>query len=106
MSYFNAAKELEKKRFKDKSRKLGYMAMVQAAKKPVEWIIRNAGHQGDIPAELGLLGYNAVTCELSDIEKDGIIDPFKVVEACISNAASVAGMLITTNVIITDERRK
>jgi chaperonin GroEL len=106
MAYYNAAKKLEKKRFKDQSRKLGYMSMVKAAKKPVEWIMRNAGHQGAIPAELGLLGYNAVTCELSDIEKDGIIDPFKVVESCISNAASVAGMLITTNVIITDERKR
>ena len=104
MSYFNAALKLEKKRFKDQSTRMGYMAMVKAAKKPVEWIMRNAGHQGEIPTELGLLGYNAVTCELSDIEKDGIIDPFKVVESCISNAASVAGMLITTNVIITDER--
>lgn len=104
MAYFKAAQKLEKKRFKDQSTRLGYMAMVRAAKMPVEWIMRNAGHQGEMPDELGTLGYNAVTCELSDIESDGIIDPFKVVESCISNAASVAGMLITTNVIITDEK--
>jgi chaperonin GroEL len=104
MAYFRAAQQLEKRRFKDQSTRLGYMSMVKAAKKPVEWIMRNAGHQGEIPAELGLLGYNAATCELSNIEEDGIIDPFMVVESCISNAASVAGMLITTNVIITDER--
>lgn len=102
MAYFNAAKKLEKKRFKDQSFRTGYMAMVDAAKMPVSWIMSNAGHQGDMPEELGELGYNAVTCELSDIEKDGIIDPYKVVEACIRNASSVAGMLITTNVIITD----
>jgi len=105
MAYYKAAQELEKRRFKDQSRRLGYMAMVHAAKMPTEWIMRNAGHQGDIPIELGLLGYNAVTCKLSDIEKDGIIDPFKVVESCIGNAASVAGMLITTNVIITDKKK-
>lgn len=106
MAYFQASKRLHVDTDADKSYQIGFSAMLEAATKPVEWIMRNAGHVGSIPKGLGKKGYNAVTCTLSDLEKDGIIDPYKVVESCISNAASVAGMLITTNVIITDERRR
>jgi chaperonin GroEL len=85
---------------------IGYTAMLNAAKAPVRWIMENAGFKGDMPTEIGKLGFNALTFELTNIEKQGIIDPFKVIESCISNAASVAGMLITTNVIITNKLKK
>jgi chaperonin GroEL len=107
MAYYNAAKALPKMPNFSDSYAIGYTAMIKAAQAPVKWIIKNSGGSFEVyEKELGKKGYNAVTCELDDLEKSGIIDPFQVLDSAVGNAASVAAMLITTNVIITDERRR
>jgi chaperonin GroEL len=54
----------------------------------------------------GNLGYDANTGEIVDMLKAGIIDPAKVARTALQNAASVAGLMLTTNVLITDLKEK
>ncbi len=87
--------------------KIGFDIMVNALKAPTRQIVENGGGEGDvIVAELlemtGNKGYNASTCEYVDMLKAGIIDPAKVARTALQNAASVAGLMLTTNVVITD----
>lgn len=111
MSYYNAAEEIEKenKDYSDYSYSHGYKSMIKSAKSPLFRIMKNSGYTSSskFPKEIGgKMGWDAVNVEVCDIEERGIIDPFKVIESSLKNASSVAAMLITTNVIITDERRK
>ncbi|HXK66189.1 MAG TPA: TCP-1/cpn60 chaperonin family protein, partial [Spirochaetota bacterium] len=52
------------------------------------------------------VGFNAATMEWEDLMKAGIIDPAKVVRSALQNAASVAGMLATTEVLITEKKEE
>jgi chaperonin GroEL len=54
----------------------------------------------------GAFGFNAASEEFSDLFKDGIIDPTKVVRTALQNAASVAGLLLTTEAAIADQPEK
>lgn len=110
MSYFKAAKSLKRKRGGN-GYALGYNAVLYACGSPLKWIINNAGddylqlHSTLVSLEDNW-GYDAVSCKICNISEKGIIDPFKVVESCINNSSSVASMLITTNVIITDQNKR
>jgi chaperonin GroEL len=87
--------------------KIGFDIMVNALKAPTRQIVENGGGEGDVVvAELleksGNTGYDASTGEYVDMLKAGIIDPAKVARTALQNAASVAGLMLTTNVVITD----
>ncbi len=87
--------------------KIGFDILVNALKAPTRQIVENGGGEGDvIVAELlemtGNKGFNAATGEYVDMLKAGIIDPAKVARTALQNAASVAGLMLTTNVVITD----
>src|ERR1700680_284304 len=74
---------------------------------PARWIAENAGAEGSVVvakiAELGFgNGYNAATREDGDLVGQGVIDPVKVTRSAGSNAASIAGMLLTTEVLVAD----
>lgn len=74
---------------------------------PARSIADNAGVEGSIVVEKvregqGNYGFNAETCEYEDLVKAGVIDPTKVTRSALQNAASVAGLLITTECLITD----
>ncbi|MCK5713841.1 MAG: chaperonin GroEL, partial [Hyphomicrobiaceae bacterium] len=78
-----------------------------ALKAPTCQIVDNGGEEGDvIVAQLleksGNIGYDANTGEFVNMFKVGIIDPAKVAKTALQNAASVAGLMLTTNVVITD----
>ena len=80
----------------------------QALEAPTRAIANNAGIEGAIAVEKvktskGNIGFNAYSCEYEDMTKAGIIDPTKVVRSALQNAASVAGMLITTECLVTDK---
>ena len=79
----------------------------KAAAEPLRWIAENAGHQGYVVttkvAELPIgQGLNAATGEYVDMIAAGIIDPAKVTKAALDNAVSIAGMVLTTNCLVTD----
>ncbi len=75
---------------------------------PLYWIAANAGMEGNIviqqvERETGTTGLNAATGEFEDLLKAGIIDPVTVTRSALENAASVAAMVLTTEVLISDK---
>ena len=106
--FLRAIGEVEKARAKAKGdEKLGFDIVAKALKAPTSQIVENSGGQGDVVvAQLlekqGNIGYDANTGQFVDMVKAGIIDPAKVARSALQNAASVAGLMLTTNVLITD----
>jgi chaperonin GroEL len=75
---------------------------------PARWIAENAGAEGGVVvaaiAELPAgHGFNAATGEYGDLMAQGVIDPVKVTRSAVQNAASIAGMLLTTEVLVTEK---
>ena len=75
--------------------------MRRALSAPLLQIVENAGVEGavilhKVQESKGDIGFNAATEELEDLTKAGVIDPTKVVRTALQNAASVAGLLLTT----------
>jgi chaperonin GroEL len=83
----------------------------RALEEPMRTIANNAGHEGavvvqTIASKKGNHGFNAREETYGDLVKMGVIDPTKVVRTALSNAASIAGLLLTTDALITDEPEK
>ncbi|MBI2704490.1 MAG: chaperonin GroEL, partial [Actinobacteria bacterium] len=86
----------------------GAMLVRKSLEAPARLIADNAGHEGaivvrQIEAESGTTGFNAATGEFVDLLKDGVIDPAKVTRAALQNAASIAGLLLTTEALVADK---
>jgi chaperonin GroEL len=89
----------------------GARAVWDSLVEPTRLIAENAGQQGSVVVEhvikeTGSIGYNAATDEFEDLVKAGIIDPAKVTRAALQNAASIAGLLLTTEVLVADKPEK
>jgi chaperonin GroEL len=109
--FLKAIKEVEKARGKARGdEKIGFDIVMRALKAPTTQIADNTGDQGDVVVAQLLeklekdksIGYNANTGEFVDMVKAGIIDPAKVARTALEMAASVAGLMLTTNVLVTD----
>ncbi|MCP5404922.1 MAG: chaperonin GroEL [Pseudomonadaceae bacterium] len=92
----------------NRDQQVGVDIIRRAIEMPLRTIASNAGEDGAVVAGKvregsGAFGYNAGTGEYVDMLKSGIIDPAKVVRVSLQNAASVAGLMITTEVMITDK---
>ncbi|MEK6878410.1 MAG: TCP-1/cpn60 chaperonin family protein, partial [Nanoarchaeota archaeon] len=84
--------------------------LINVLKEPIKQIAYNSGLDGnEIIAQINLnngnfwYGYNFLTDKYGDLKDQGVIDPFKVVRLTLENSASIAGMLLTTEVIINKE---
>ena len=91
--------------------KVGVRIIQKALEEPLRWIVSNAGAEGSVVLDKvkngkGAFGFNAATEEYEDLVKAGIVDPTKVVRMALQNAASVAGMMITTEAMIADKPEK
>jgi chaperonin GroEL len=87
--------------------KVGFDIVLSALKAPTSQIVQNAGEDGSVVVDAilekeGAYGYNAATREFGDMYKMGIVDPAKVARTALQNAASVAGLLLTTDVLVTE----
>ncbi|MBL8875077.1 MAG: chaperonin GroEL [Phycisphaerae bacterium] len=90
--------------------KLGFDIVSRAVEACAKQIAENAGFDGDLVVEKvkeggkggTSFGFNSATGEYTDLVKDGIIDPALVAKTALINAASVAGLMLTTDVLITD----
>ncbi len=108
VAFLRAIPEVEKARSKARGdERIGFDIVVGALKAPTRQIVDNGGGDGDVVvAQLlekkGNEGYDASTGEFVDMVKAGILDPAKVARTALQNAASVAGLMLTTNVLITD----
>ncbi|MCU0846639.1 MAG: chaperonin GroEL [Spirochaetes bacterium] len=89
--------------------KIGAEIVAKAVESPMKQIAQNAGLEGSVIVEKAKtekdgIGFDASNMEWVDLMKAGIIDPAKVVRSALQNASSVAGMLSTTEVLITDKK--
>ena len=101
---------LDKLGFEDE-RRHGVNIVRRALEEPLRQISQNAGVDGSIVISKvvegkGAFGFNAATLEYEDLIKAGVIDPAKVVRIALTNAASVAGLMLTTEAVIADKPTK
>jgi len=118
--FLRAIPEVEKAKAKARGdEKLGFDIIIKALESPTRQIGDNSGEPGDVIVAQILerldkeknIGYNAATGEFVDMVKAGIVDPAKVARTALEMAVSVAGLMLTTNVLVTelkteDEREK
>jgi chaperonin GroEL len=89
----------------------GARIVARSLEEPLRWIAFNAGLEGavfvsKVEAAKGDTGLNAANGEMEDLVKAGIIDPAKVTRSALQNAASIAGLLLTTEVLVADKPEK
>ncbi len=86
---------------------IGAKIVLRAIEEPLRQLAANAGDEGamvvqNVKTKKGNVGYNAETGEYEDMLKAGIIDPTKVTRTALQNASSVAGLLLTTEVLVAE----
>ena len=92
--------------------KMGFDIIIKALRSPTKQIADNAGDDGEVIVDQILenrkasYGYNAATGEFVDMYEAGIIDPAKVARTALLNAASVSGLALTTDVLVTEVKEK
>ncbi len=92
----------------DGDQRLGVEIIRRACEEPIRWIAQNAGVEGSIVAAKVRqstkkdFGYNAATETYEDMVTAGVIDPTKVVRSALQNAASIAGLLLTTEALVSE----
>ncbi len=121
ISLINAATKLDKliKGLDDSENeetKVGINIVKKALEAPIRKLASNAGQDGSVIIDTVRrtaaekknknIGYNVLTGEYVDMIKAGVIDPVKVVRGALENAASIAAMILTTDVLITDMPEK
>jgi chaperonin GroEL len=89
----------------------GVKLLKRACEEPMRQIAQNAGHEGSVIvnkvlAETGSFGFNARSEKYEDLSKAGVLDPTKVSRTALENAASVAGLLLTTECMIANNPEK
>ncbi len=90
---------------------IGMNIVRRALEAPIRFIAENAGAEGSVVvekvrAESGAFGFNAQEGRYEDLIKAGVIDPTKVTRSALENAASISGLLLTTEAVITDKPEK
>ncbi len=108
VAYLRAIKVLEKTKLEDEDEQIGLNILKRALEEPVRQIAFNAGHEGAIvvakvkDSKDVNFGFNAETEKYEDMVAAGIIDPTMVARTALENAASIAGLLLTTEALITE----
>jgi len=110
--FLRAIPDVVKARGKAKGdEKIGFDIVIEALKAPTTQIVENCGEKGDVIVAHLMdkgknIGYDANTGQFVDMFKTGIIDPAKVARTALEMAASVAGLMLTTNVLIAEIKDK
>ncbi len=111
ISYIRCIPKLEELKLDNPEQQAGVDIVKKALEEPCRWIAQNAGYDGSIVVEKvkneqGNVGFNAQTEKYEDLFAAGIIDPTKVVRSALQNAASVAGLLITTEACVAEKPKE
>src|SRR3989441_577140 len=107
-----AQKMLDRAKGTDEDEKIGVEIVRRALEEPLRWIAQNAGQEGSIVVEKVRhgkdknFGYNAQTDTWEDLVAAGVIDPTKVTRTALQNAASIAGLLLTTECVVVEKKEK
>ena len=109
VAYIRAQKALEEMKGGNADETTGINIIRRAIEEPLRQICRNAGIEGAVIVNKvregeGYYGYNAKTEEFGDLRAAGVVDPAKVTRVALENAASVAGMFLTTECVICDKK--
>ncbi len=107
VALLRAARVLDQVRDSDSDALTGVKIVRRALEEPLRRIAENAGLDGavvvgKVEEMKGTKGFNAVNCEYVDLVAAGIIDPTKVVRTALQNAASIAGLMLTTDAAVAD----
>ena len=103
---------LDKVKGADDDEKTGVDILRKALEEPIRWIAQNAGAEGSIvvgrvkESKDKNFGYNAATDKFEDLVGAGVIDPTKVTRTALQNAASIAGLLLTTECVVVEKKEK
>ena len=108
VALIRAAKTIDLDAIENPDQRTGAKIIVRAAEEPLRQIAANAGLEASVIANKvkegkGAFGYNAKTDVYEDLMKAGVIDPAKVSKSALTNAASIAGLLLTTECVIVDK---
>lgn len=114
VAYIRALRALENFKLDDPDENSGVNILRRALEEPIRWIAQNAGWEGSIVVERVKaakdenFGFNAQTEQFEDLVKAGIIDPAMVSRIALQNAASIAGLLLTTEALVSEipEKKK
>jgi chaperonin GroEL len=107
VALIRALKALDKLEGANEDQTVGIRILARSIEEPLRQIVENAGEDAavvlnQVKAGKGAYGYNAATGEYGDMLEFGILDPAKVTRLALQNAASVAGLLLTTEVMIAE----
>ena len=111
VAYIRAVEALDKMTGDNDDETTGIAIVRRAIEEPLRQIVANAGGEGSIVVQKvkegkGDFGYNARTDVYEHLLKAGVIDPTKVARVALENAASIAGMLLTTECVLADEKEE
>jgi chaperonin GroEL len=111
IAYIRAIESLEKLKGLNEDETTGIAIVKRALEEPIRQIVINSGVEGSIVVQKvkegkADFGYNARTDQYENLLKAGVIDPTKVTRIALENAASIAGMLLTTECVVADKPKK
>ena len=107
-AFLRAIESLEKLELENEDQNTGVLIVKTALESPIRTIVENSGGEGSVIIQKikegkGDYGYNAANHTFESMFKAGIIDPTLVTRTAVQNAASVAGLLLTTEAVISDK---
>jgi chaperonin GroEL len=108
VAFIRVLSALDNVNVENEDQKIGVSIIRRALEEPLRQIANNAGMEGSIVVQKvkegkGNYGFNARTEEYGDLIEQGVLDPTKVTRTALENAASVAGLLLTTEAVISDK---
>jgi chaperonin GroEL len=112
VALIRAQDTLKKVKVSEEDEQIGVDIVRRALEEPMRIIVQNAGGEGSIAVEKVRtskeknFGYNAQTDEYEDLVAAGVIDPTKVTRTALQNAASVAGLLLTTECVVVEKKEE
>jgi len=107
VAYIRAQQALAELKGENEDEQTGIEIIRRAIEEPLRQIVKNAGKEGAVVVDKvrngqGDFGYNARKDDYEDLKAAGVVDPAKVARVALENAASIAGMFLTTECVITD----
>jgi chaperonin GroEL len=111
VAYLRAMKELDSVATENEDQKIGVEIIRHSLEEPIRWIVNNAGLEGSVVVNKVKegkddFGFNAQTEQYENLIKSGVVDPTKVTRIALENAASVGGLIITTEAAVCEKPEK
>jgi chaperonin GroEL len=111
VAFIRAQKALDNIKSLEGDEQVGVQIVRRAIEEPLRQLADNAGQEGalivqEVKARKGNEGYNVATEKYEDLVKAGVVDPTKVTRSALQNAASISGLLLTTEAIVTEMPEK